>query len=317
MNFEKSEYEKFGLDLDENDMTLHYGGKRVKRFYDINPIMANENKSIEYKKIDFADDSGEVYLYALRSDVVREDGEVVELVAANSESEYEFAKKRIEDSSYWLKKDLETGVINKENASNKFLEYEPYGIKYDDDKNKLSYNGQNVKNFFDLRQIWLTSNEYDSEIISQLEFTGDEKGIHVYAIRDHSDVDEHGIGRLKNLIVAKDEADYRNAKEKIESEIIKYYETYDNKINQGYSSKLGEILKQVDITIDSVKLTDRRDSRNLENPKYVVEAKYHYNQNDEVKTIRATPFIATEVRDEFMNSYSFSDDYKPEIVDGG
>lgn len=179
-------YEAFGLSVDATTGKLYYDGKLVRCFDDQIPTA-----NFSVKAIGYYEKNGVIDVRAVREN---EDntGELVALVTA---SQQEFQNRVIVDHS----------ISASDGGANMFDAYEQYGLEVDTLQKALYYGEKRVRLFWDSRASDLPLSASEKPSVDSVS-NFDEKGeIDVYAVRDFTQTDKDGYGKLVGLRIAEQE----------------------------------------------------------------------------------------------------------------
>lgn len=308
-NYDESRYIDYSLTFDKKENRLFYKGKRVNRFFDLITKEVKEDGNVITTTVDYRDPTGEVYLHALRGKVSDVNGESIGDVIGLREVKDELAIEDIIRSEVW---DVDLDYFRDE-ESKKYKEYEPYGLEYNMDNGKLYYQGKRVNQFFDLKLVVNENSDNVIEGFDEVWYRDHNGEVYVYADRDLRKLDVNGIGKLNELKRVKDLDAFYRKRDAINNSRLQVFELYYNKKP---SDKLEGIVKDMKITIDGMKLVDKREKQNVVNPKNIIEVKYHYNKNEDVDYISIDGMQSYDGKTEFLNEYSFMDSVTSEEKDG-
>ncbi|MDO4356491.1 MAG: hypothetical protein Q4E13_08285 [Clostridia bacterium] len=198
-----SAYARFGLSYDAEADALYYQGQRVRVFEDAYPMGDGIASTLLY-----VDDEGIIDVQAQRDmtkPVYNADGSMAEsgeLVGLRALTDAEFAARDVDalTAPSVEATDCFAGEpMSLEEAAAFYAPYAVYGLQYDADTGLLTYQGQRVRTFLDIRQSngeGLTSGRFEG---TMTRIHDDEGEVDVETVRDYDHLDENGDGTLIGL----------------------------------------------------------------------------------------------------------------------
>lgn len=178
-------YQPFGLTVDNGK--LYYEGQLVRCFDD-----RISTKNFSTKAIGYYEKSGTIDVRTIRENTGSTSGELTGLEAATQE---EFQNRVITDHSEPIT----------QTDSNMFSAYEKYGLSYDKSKKALFYDGSRVRLFWDSCNFNAMPKDSEKLFVNSISNWDSEGVIDLYAVRDFSQTDQDGYGKLDGLRIATQE----------------------------------------------------------------------------------------------------------------
>lgn len=179
-------YEPFGLTVEEKTGKLYYNGELVRCFNDAVPT-----KNLSTKAIGYYEESGVVDVRAIRGNFANS----YELSGLEALSPTEFNTRDIPGHTKYSAGE----------SANMFDVYEAFGLKYDETKKALFYEGKRVRLFWDSRTSDAKPADSEKLFSSNLSNWDAEGTIDLYTVRDYKQPDENGYGKLTGLRIAAQE----------------------------------------------------------------------------------------------------------------
>ncbi len=197
-------YKPYGITWDEQERAIYCQGQRVRVFEDAYPL----DESGCCAEVEKYDPKGVVDVIVRRdltrsiqhADGSKEPGGVIIGVDVLSGKAFEerditafTAPSPAIEATY-------AGLFDPQEMENMMACYEPFGLKYDAENDRLWYQGKLVKEFWDVRKTngqSLNSGNFHGTLTS-LAF--DEGEVRVEAIRDYTQKDENGEGKLIGML---------------------------------------------------------------------------------------------------------------------
>lgn len=185
-------YAPYGLSFDADEDALYYQGKRVRVFEDLYDADAESILSVQH-----LDDEGVIDVEVLR-------GTGNGILSLRVLSDAEFAAR---DFSAWNQPSIATyanegAEWSPMEKAEFFAPYAAFGLKYDAKTDALTYEGMAVRRFLDVRMSNgedFSSGKFEGEMT---QICSDEGEIDVETIRDFTQPDENGEGKLIGMRVA-------------------------------------------------------------------------------------------------------------------
>ncbi len=184
-------YEQYGLSYNKSTDQLFFNEELVRYFEDYYPVGDNEDGS--YSGIDYFNENGTIYVHSVRdlSQATNNDPSG-KLIGVESYSQAGFDARNIEDlknpPQYSIDEAGQDGTDGK-TIEETFSVYATYGLTYNKEKNCLIYDGKTVRSFVDV----LSSQGATRSMFNE------EGTIDVSAVRDYSDIDADGNGKLTGV----------------------------------------------------------------------------------------------------------------------
>ncbi len=196
-------YSQYGIHYDAAKDKMWYKGKLVRWFEDYYLV---DDKGEGWAGVDFFNKEGTVDVHAVRDlqHIVRnEDGSFEPsgtLIGVEEFSQKEFAARDIESiKNPPVTAAIEGGEVSPEEMKKIALEYQEFGITYDEQRDQWYLNGEKIRYFLDI----MTSNgekRNSGKFSGSMRTFGTEKGsIDVYTVRDFNKLDKEGNGTLTGI----------------------------------------------------------------------------------------------------------------------
>lgn len=181
-----SVYEPYGLTVEEKTGKLYYNGELVRCFDDAIPT-----KNFSTKAIGYYEESGVVDVRAIRG---------------NAADSYELSGLEVLSSTEFNAREIPGHIkYSAGKSTNMFDVYKAFGLKYDETKKALFYEGKRVRLFWDSRVSAATPADSEDFFSSNLSNWDTEGTIDLYAVRDYKQPDENGYGKLTGFRIASEE----------------------------------------------------------------------------------------------------------------
>lgn len=195
-------YKPYGVTWDERERAVYYQGQRVRVFEDAYPL----DESGCCAEVENYDPKGVVDVMVRRdltrsiqhADGLKEPGGVIVGVDVLSGKAFEnrditaiAAPSPAIEATY-----AGEGTFDPQEMENMMARYEPFGLKYDAENDRLWYQGKLVKEFWDVRKTngqSLNGGKFQGTLTNMV---FDEGEVRVEAIRDYTQTDENGEGQL-------------------------------------------------------------------------------------------------------------------------
>ena len=188
-------YEQYGLTYNKSTDQLFFNGELVRYFEDYYPV--GDSKNDAYSGIDYFNENGTIDVHGIRDlSQATNYNPGGKLIGVEPYSQADFDARDIENlnnppQGYTVSIIDEAGQDGTDGKTLEeiYSEYAPFGLTYDKEKNCLIYDGKTVRSFVDALSP-------QGSILSMF----NEKGtIDVSAVRDYSDIDADGHGKLTGV----------------------------------------------------------------------------------------------------------------------
>ena len=186
-------YEQYGLTYNKSTDQLFFNGELVRYFEDYYPV--GDSKNDAYSGIDYFNENGTIDVHGIRdlsqATNYNPGGKVI---GVEPYSQADFDARDIKNLNNPPQYTLFIDEAGPNGTDGKTLEeiyseYAPFGLTYDKEKNYLIYDGKTVRSFVDAL----------SPQGSILSMFNEEGTIDVSAVRDYSDIDADGHGKLTGV----------------------------------------------------------------------------------------------------------------------